>query len=304
MWGIAHYAGVRFEKSDVLTRSVLNYQHPWFFGFDVQGRFALTWSDVTHLNSDTREVYYETRQTAASYGVEKKLDAFKVSLTYAYERVENYNVSPGAVLSSEDVGRVRVSSLSPALVWDLRDDIFDPREGGLYGVVVKHAMHQLGSEADFTKLSLQSSWYLPVTDWLVTAVSARAGEAWPHYETLEVPLHERFYMGGNTTVRGYTQDAIGPQGADGTPTGGASMGQFNFELRFRASEGFGVVLFSDAGNVWADQSIRLNDLRASYGAGIRYGTPIGPLRIDYGQKIHRRPGESPGELHFNIGHTF
>jgi outer membrane protein insertion porin family len=53
-----------------------------------------------------------------------------------------------------------------------------------------------------------------------------------------------------------------------------------------------------------DQRIRLDDLRASYGAGFRYQTPVGPLRIDYGQKIHRRPGESPGELHFNIGHAF
>jgi len=82
------------------------------------------------------------------------------------------------------------------------------------------------------------------------------------------------------------------------------MAVFNAELRLNPSEGFGFVLFSDAGNVWSGQEIVLDDLRASFGAGIRYGTPVGPLRIDYGQKIHRRPGESPGELHFNIGHAF
>jgi outer membrane protein insertion porin family len=232
----------------------------------------------------------------------------KASLTYAFERVDNYNVEPGAILSPEDVGYVRVSSLSPALVWDLRDDIFNPRKGALYGIVVKQAMHQLGSQADFTKVSVQSSWYVPLSRGVITALSARAGMAWPHYETAEVPLHERFYLGGSTTVRGYTQDSVGPsaKNPDGTitPTGGSSMVLFNAELRFMLSEGFGFVLFSDAGNVWVDQDIKLDDLRASYGAGIRYGTPIGPLRIDYGQKIHRRPGESPGELHFNIGHTF
>jgi outer membrane protein insertion porin family len=255
------------------------------------------------INSDTREVYYETRQTSASYGVEKKVNAFKASLTYAFENVENYNVQPGAVLSPQDVGHVRVSSLSPALVWDLRDDIFNPRKGALYGIVLKQAMHQLGSGADFSKLSLQSSWYIPVTRGMVAALSARGGKAWPHYETIELPLHERFKLGGSTTVRGYTQDSVGPQ-VDGTPTGGSSMVLFNAEVRLKATEGFGLVLFSDAGNVWIDQSIRLERLRASYGAGIRYGTPVGPLRIDYGQKIDRRPGESPGELHFNIGHTF
>jgi outer membrane translocation and assembly module TamA len=82
------------------------------------------------------------------------------------------------------------------------------------------------------------------------------------------------------------------------------MVQVNAEVRLGSAEGFGIVFFSDAGNVWVDQHIRFDDLRASYGAGIRYHTPVGPLRIDYGQKVHRRPGESPGELHFNIGHAF
>jgi outer membrane protein insertion porin family len=250
--------------------------------------------------------------------VEKKVDTFKTSLTYAFENVENYNVEPGAVLSSQDVGHVRVSSLSPAAVWDDRDDIFNPRKGALYGVVLKQAMHQFGSSADFTKVSVQSSWYVPAAPGLIAALSARGGVARPHYETTAVPLHERFYLGGGTTVRGYTQDRVGPVrvSPDGTitPTGGSSMFQFNMELRFMPTEGFGFVLFSDAGRVWIDQSHQLDaadqpedprpPTRAAYGAGIRYGTPVGPLRIDYGLKIHRRAGESPGELHFNIGHTF
>lgn len=78
----------------------------------------------------------------------------------------------------------------------------------------------------------------------------------------------------------------------------------NIELRLNPGEGLGFVLFSDGGNVWPDQEIRISDLRSSFGAGLRYGTPVGPLRIDYGQKIHRLAGESPGELHFSIGNTF
>ena len=215
---------------------------------------------------------------------------------------------PQAILSPEDVGRVRVSSITPALVWDLRDDIFNPRRGSLHGIALKEALSVLGSEADFDKLTVQSSWYVPVSAGIIAALSARAGMAWTHRDTVEVPLHERFYVGGSTTIRGYTQDSVGPSaiGPDGQPVplGGASMAVFNAELRLNPSEGFGFVLFSDAGNVWSGQEILLDDLRASYGAGIRYGTPVGPLRIDYGQKIHRRPGESPGEIHFNIGHTF
>jgi outer membrane protein insertion porin family len=264
----------------------------------------LVYSDEKNINSDTRQIYYETRRKSASYGVEKTLDHVKASLTYQYEGVNNYNVSPGAILSPEDVGYVLISSLNPALVWDLRDDIFNPRSGSVHGIVIKEALKKLGSEADFTKVSLQSSWYFPVGADSVLALSARAGMAWPHRNTTEVPINERFFLGGGTTIRGYTQDLVGPIAPDGTPTGGDSMLLFNVEYRWNVAKGFGFALFSDAGNVWQDQTLRPFDLRASYGAGIRYGTPIGPLRIDYGRKINRRPGESPGELYFNIGQTF
>jgi outer membrane protein insertion porin family len=308
LWGRAESASVRAEESGIVKRAVFNYHQPWVLGYDVEGNFGLEWSNLKRLNQDTREIFYQTRRTAVSYGVEKKLDGLKPSLTYQFENVDNHEVLPQAVLSPEDIGRVRVSSLTPALVWDLRDDIFNPHKGSLHGIALKEALSALGSQADFSKLTVQSSWYVPVGSGIIAAMSARGGMTWTHRDTLDVPLHERFYLGGSTTVRGFTQDSVGPSsiGPDGQPIplGGASMAVFNAELRLSLTEGFGIVLFSDAGNVWTGHEIRLDDLRASYGAGIRYGTPVGPLRIDYGQKIHRRPGESPGELHFNIGHTF
>ena len=303
LWNIGHYAGIRLEKSTILSRVILNYIQPWAFGYDLQGKFALAYSDEEHITSESRHAYYRTRRKSASYGVEKNLGRLKASLTYTYEDVDNYNVEPGAILSPEDTGYVRVSSLSPSLVWDLRDDIFNPRTGAVHGIVIKEALKALGSEAAFTKVSLQSSSYFPMGADSVLALSARAGIAWPYRDTSEVPIHERFYLGGGTTIRGYTQDSVGPTAPDGTPQGGDGMLLFNVEYRWNVTKGFGLVLFSDAGNVWIDPEFQL-DLRASYGAGIRYGTPVGPLRVDYGQKIDRRPGESPGEVHFNIGHTF
>lgn len=307
LWGSADYASLRVEESGIIKRTAFNYRQPWFLGYRLQSNFGIEWSNSKRLNQDTREIFYQTRRTAVSYGIEKVNNRLKTSLTYQIESVNNHDVLPEAILSPEDVGHVRVSSITPALVWDLRDDIFNPRKGSLHGVALKEALSALGSQADFDKLTVQSSWYFPAGSSVV-ALSGRAGMAWTHRDTVDVPLYERFYVGGSTTIRGYTQDSVGPSsiGPDGQPIplGGASMAVFNAELRLNPSEGFGFVLFSDAGNVWSGQEILLNDLRASYGAGIRYGTPVGPLRVDYGQKIHRRPGESPGELHFNIGHTF
>lgn len=307
LWGSAMYSSLRYEESSILKRAIFSFQEPWFLGHKLENTFSLVWSDSERLNSDTREIYYQTRQTVASFGVQKSYEKLKPSLTYQFENVVNYNVQDAAQLTPDDSGRVLVSSIIPALVWDLRDDAFNPRNGALYGIILKEALRELWSEADFTKLTIQGSWFLPL-DTSVLALSARAGMAWPFRNTPVVPLHERFYVGGSTTVRGFRQDAIGPSavGADGDPipTGGASMAVLNAELRVNPGEGLGFVLFCDAGNVWPRQEIDLHDLRASYGAGIRYGTPIGPLRIDYGQKMHRLSGESPGELHFNIGNTF
>jgi outer membrane protein insertion porin family len=309
LWSSAHYASLRLEGSDILKRSAFTYRLPWFFGYrNLESLMILAWSDAKRINQDTREVYYQTRKTSASYGVERAMEQLKVSLTYQFENVDNYNVEPGAELSPDDSGRVRISSLNPALIWDLRDNPFDPHHGSIHGITVKKAMKLLGSQADFTKATVQTTWFFPAADRVVLALSGRAGMAWPHYDTIEVPIHERFYLGGSTTVRGYIQDSVGPQSIDSSgntiPKGGSSMVQVNAEVRLGSAEGFGIVFFSDAGNVWVDQHIRFDDLRASYGAGIRYHTPVGPLRIDYGQKVHRRPGESPGELHFNIGHAF
>ncbi len=306
--GSARTASLRLENSDILQRVTLGFQEPWFLNRRLESRFTMSWSDSDRINVDTREVYYQTRKSSAAFGVEHVWKALKTSLVYQYENVENYNVQPGAVLSPEDEGRVRISSLSPGAVLDMRDDPFNPKRGSLHGIAIKEAMSGLGSEADFTKATLQSSWFFPLSDKMIAALSLRAGMAWPHRDTREIPLHERFYAGGGTTIRGYLQDLVGPTrpGADGqpVPTGGEAMVVGNIELRINPTGNFGLVLFADAGNVWQERTIRIDDLRASYGIGIRYNTPVGPFRLDYGQKINRRPGESPGELHFSLGHAF
>ena len=320
LWGQAQFLGLRVAASDIARQAVVNFREPWFLNQRLEAGVRLAWSDETRLNADTREIYYQTRKTEIATGLSRAYDnGLKLSLIYQLENVDNYNVMPGAILTADDSGRVLVSSMTPGIVLDLRDDPFNPRRGSLHGLAIKEALKMLGSEADFTKLTAQTSWFFPVTSRSVLALSARGGVAVPQRDTKTIPLHERFYLGGVTTLRGYLQDSVGPgaKAPDGTvtPLGGESMVLVNAELRLNQTEGFGTVFFVDAGRVGrldpADTAMPagmvLTDtppFRASYGMGIRYNTPVGPLRIDYGQKIHRRSGESPGELDFNIGHMF
>ena len=161
------------------------------------------------------------------------------------------------------------------------------------------------SETDFIKLTFYGNIYHEITKGLVLAASLRGGGAQGYFKTDELPIVERFFLGGRTTVRGYAQDTLGPKGADGNPTGGNAFLMENLELRTSLGKNFGLVTFLDGGNVWVKMNeMKLTDLKFTAGLGLRYNTPVGPVRIDYGQKLQREKGESAGELHFSIGNAF
>ena len=160
------------------------------------------------------------------------------------------------------------------------------------------------SETDFVKAMFNGSFYKELSKRFVGAVSLRGGIAHSFGTTTELPLVERFFLGGRSTVRGYEQDTLGPKGSDGTPTGGNAFLAANIELRTYLGKDIGLVAFLDGGNVW----VNINDINLSFkytsGIGLRYSTPVGPLRVDYGYKLNRETGESHGEIHFSIGHAF
>jgi outer membrane protein insertion porin family len=139
----------------------------------------------------------------------------------------------------------------------------------------------------------------------VLAASLRGGLAQGYFDTDELPIVERFFLGGRTTVRGYIQDGLGPKGEDETPIGGNAFLMENLELRVSITDSLGLVAFLDGGNVWRKMNeMSLNDFKFTTGLGLRYSTPVGPVRVDYGHKLQREKGESAGEVHFSIGHAF
>jgi outer membrane protein insertion porin family len=229
----------------------------------------------------------------------------KADIFYEYSIVKTFEVKPDIVLIKEDTGTLAISGIRPSIMYDTRDNAFDPKKGVFAGMTVKFASKAFLSETDFIKLILQGSVYQKLTGRLTAAVSVKGGAAEGLGDTDDLPLVERFFLGGRSTVRGYEQDTLGPKGSQGTPTGGNAFFLGNLELRAYVGRGWGLVGFLDAGNVWrkwADSD--LGDLKYTAGLGLRYNTPVGPLRLDYGRKLERKPGESKGELHFSIGHAF
>ena len=306
LWGMNRQASLRFELSSLEKRAIFQYLEPWFLDIQMPFRVFLIYENREELNFDTGETLYRLNRYGASAGVEKKLsDTLKSELYYEFSIVNTSDVKPDVVLSKEDTGTVAISALKPGIVYDSRDNPFDPKKGILSGIQLKVTSPLLLSETNFIKLLANGSTYQELSKWFVLALSLRAGTAWGYHDTDELPIVERFFLGGRTTVRGYRQDTLGPKGPDGNPTGGDAFLCGNLELRSYLGKGIGIVAFLDGGNVWLKaKDIDPGDLKYSTGLGFRYNTPVGPISIDYGHKLNREKGESRGELHFSIGHAF
>ena len=235
---------------------------------------------------------------------------------------------------------VRLSSFSSSIVRDTRDDPADPRHGELLGVDAQIAARFIGSEVGFVKTFMQAFLYreVPGVPRFVAAVGARIGLARAFTQFVEVfprlppdldpagtvptsieipvsdlPLSERFFAGGDTTVRGFALDRLGDEPTidqDGFPLGGNATLILNGELRARVTSTIDVVGFLDAGNVYdLASNLSLTRIRGGAGFGVRYRSPIGPIRVDLGFKLDRQTFENgdverPTALHISIGQAF
>ena len=275
-------------------------------GIKLPFRAFLLGENKREINVEDRSTRYKLTRHSVTAGFEKKIsNTLKSAFGYEFSVVNTYDVDPDVVLSREDTGTLVISGLRAGIIYDTRDDPFSPTRGIFSGISVKFTSPVFLSETDFIKSNLYVNTYHQIVSGLVVAVSLRGGFAEGYSGTDELPIVERFYLGGGTTVRGYDQDTLGPKGADGNPIGGNAFLMENLELRTSVWKGLGFVTFLDGGNVWlkADE-VKIAQLKFTTGLGLRYNTPVGPIVLDYGFKLRREKGESKGELTFSIGNTF
>lgn len=263
-------------------------------------------ADVLVQQSERAIDEFSIRRFRFSTGFEREfIRGLQASVLVEFEDSDVFDVAPDAVLTGQDVGRLRTVSLNPILVYDGRDDAFAPSRGVFDTVRVRYGSPALGSEVHFVKLIGQHSQYVPLTKGVTWIYAARFGAAESLGGSTTIPLRERFFLGGRTSVRGFEENEIGPRGEDGNPVGGDLLLSGNSELRFPLIWGLGGAAFVDGGGLYLrDRAVSIGDFRESAGPGLRYQTPIGAISLDYGFKLDRRRGESIGEIHFTIGNIF
>jgi len=254
--------------------------------------------DIEGLDTRVRGVsFQQSRALLRDRRSRRWHDRLRLQWGYTYKTIDYLPTEGGEPLLLGHRGFVPI-----ALIGDERDSLTDPRRGVFWTATSEFSRTWLGSDVDYVRLYGQLFAYVPLGP-LVWAQGYRAGIV-PGDFTLLL-IENRFRAGGPTTVRGFEQNAVGPQAPSGLSLGGQAVAVFNQELRFPIWKSLKGGVFWDAGNTWITAAEwSLKDLRQSAGIGLRYMFPFGPLRVEYAWILDRQPGEPAGRLVFGLGHAF
>lgn len=284
--------------SEKESKFTLDLTEPWFLGLNIEGGLNFTIQNTEEESFTLEKISLGGSLTRKFW--ERSSTAFEIT----FNRERTKDVSPGAIISPEDVRDDRSILFRSIIVLDQRDDPFNPRGGTFNSLVGELSPGIIGSQLEYFKITGQSVGYLKLKKRIIFTLSGRGGFG----ESLdggELPIDKRFFLGGRTTVRGFEEDRLGPIGVDGSPVGGDSMVNLNSEARYYLTDSLIFALFFDAGSVWLRNIDEFGfDLRETAGYSIKYVTPVGPVSFDHGFKLDKKRGESKSEIHFTIGAAF
>lgn len=301
----------RFDSDAILEhRLVTTYLEPRIFNF-FDGK-------VNFIQERLSEQQFDIARTSFIVGVEKTFATWlRTSVQWELEFRNPFNEDPNVVLSPLDQTRARFGSLGTYVDFDLRDNILNASKGSYHRIQFDYFNRFLLSDADFYRVYLRDSFYIPIYRRIRSVLSLRTGFAATSGQTredniTEIPIEKRFRLGGNSTLRGFGKNCVGglPSNAaencsdalTSQAPGGNALFNYLFDFLLPVTDTMDLVLFTDGGNAFLNNNdFDLLDIRTTAGFGLRYNTLVGPLRIDYGIKLDRRTGESFGEFHFAVG---
>ena len=304
LFGTGRSLALRFRLSERADRADLLYREPWLFGTRWLG-------DANLFRERREEIGFDLERWGLALGAQRELwpeliTGLRGAVRYQLSLVDRFDVD--ATLADADVtpGSELLATLTPELTLDRRDQPLDPRRGSFHLASLEVGGFVLGGDSDFLKTRLETAWFL---DWLrptVLAFGLRLGLATPFGDTTDLPIEERFFAGGATTVRGYRERRLGPLDAKGNPVGGNALVVLNVEWRFPGWRWLGGAVFFDTGAVTARVGdLSADELRSGVGAGVRVTTPVGPLRLDVGYPLDRVPRQSQTlRIYVTVGYPF
>jgi outer membrane protein insertion porin family len=291
--------GVEVRRSELEPFTLLvNYQHP-----DVLGTGIGLGIDPFLRRED--EPAYESKRVGYTVTLHRPVVGdLLASVLYSYERVTlgRYPSVPVPPNFSTDYPK---ESVGLTVGYNSARPLFSPHGGFSIALSGRFSGIDLFYDSPYkytTTVADIRAYTLPLEN-VVTAFRMKVGTIISHDQPAFVPFEDRFYAGGSLSIRGWGRSLLGPLDAEGTPTGGSSILETGIEVRVPDTTPFSIVLFVDAGNVWETSgTYKLDGLEYAGGIGVRYATPIGPVRLDFAHPIFQSTG--PWQWWFSIGHAF
>jgi outer membrane protein insertion porin family len=293
---------LRLRGGENLQTGTIGFTEPWLFdrplaaGFDIfNTRRLLPDYTVESLGGDIR--------LGHPLGEYSRINAvYRVS----QDRISDVNELGSPQLISQK-GTHLTSLIGVNLSRDTRDNVYDPTRGSTASIGLDFAGVGFGEK--FVRSVAAATYFQPLP-WLEHVLSFRftAGYSFG-WDKDSVPLFERFYLGGSNSLRQFKSLQVSPRDNTGTRIGGNSELLGTIEYQIPLFFGIKAAVFYDVGQVWGPDisqgtKIDLSDLRHGVGAGFRWNSPFGPIRVDYGIKLDQRKGESFGEFNFSAGSSF
>ena len=278
-------------------QGIISFTEPWLFDRPLSAGF-----DVFNIKRQFTEYDYDSLGGT-------------VRLSHPFEEYWRWQIAYR--LTSDDISDVRdtsdpllrdeigtrvTSAVTLGLTRDSRDAVALPTKGGQ--TVVSLDFAGLGGDSRFVKMLASTSYFYPI--WYGHILSGRAeagyGFGWSNDP---LPVFERFYLGGPNSIRSFKARHVSPVDDAGTRIGGTSEVLGNVEYIVPLPFNFRVAGFFDIGNVYGfNTKFDITDTREAAGAGVRWQSPFGPIRVDYGINLDRRKGEDFGAIQFSVGSPF
>ncbi|HXN21834.1 MAG TPA: POTRA domain-containing protein [Candidatus Dormibacteraeota bacterium] len=318
IFGLGQTGSVSARFSRLDQRGALSYATPHLRGSAWNSLFSAS------AERSSENPVFVARSGDAVFQVEKTLDGDRTKtllLRYGYRRTELSQLLIPDLVQQQDRS-VRLSTISSSYIRDTRDKPLDAHKGFYQTLDVGLTPKALGSSSNFVHFLGQAAYYRKVRTSTVWANSLRLGLAKPFAGSF-IPLSERFFSGGATSLRGFPINGAGPQREVSVcnkpsdlktcfpvrvPVGGNMLFILNSELRFPLGikKGLGGVAFYDGGNVYDRISIKrwMDEYTNTIGFGLRYATPVGPVRFDIARRLNAITGISSIQYFFTIGQSF
>jgi outer membrane protein insertion porin family/translocation and assembly module TamA len=319
--GGARSAGAHARWSSLDRGLRLDFNQPYFFApnlsFGSEGQRWYTYtpaykSVVTGAKATLTRRYSQRFSWSVSMSSERNSSAIESSV------LNDPQLYADLIALGLDPTTGKQEGTLSALGFDLQrstaDNVLNARRGYQLAFHAEEAGHLLPGTFSYTAMSVDGRHYLPVSDRLVIANRLQVGSIQAAGgDPKAVPFSKKYFLGGATSIRGWGRYEVSPLGGSGLPIGGNSMLAFSSEARLTFSGSFGAVAFLDAGNVWAgDGQFKLGTLRYAVGPGLRYQTPVGPIRLDLGYQlnpipdllVNGAPQARRWRIHFSIGQAF